>query len=183
MLAVLSDRLTCLKLEYSRCPKSYGHLYLERLRILSIIIRGGLAHSVFEPCRASVYMIESERLEPLIKKQIQGSSKGKVDLADWYFWNTFDVIGDLALGESFNCLHDTSHIPWLAILSYLNFKFVVFLECHVTLSPSLQRLLRLVVSNKALQARTVYARKFAKEVERRMKTVRPQGLTSFLHIQ
>lgn len=47
-----------------------------------------------------------------LTKSIQGSSNGKIDLADWYHWTTFDVIGDLSFGESFNCLRDTMYHPW-----------------------------------------------------------------------
>ncbi|KAF6234906.1 hypothetical protein HO173_006836 [Letharia columbiana] len=115
-----------------------------------------------------------------LRKQIEGPSKGKVDLSDWYHWTTFDVIGDLAFGESFHCLSDTNYHPWVAMLmSYL--KFVVFLS--VTLRfPPLQRLLRLFVSNKALQARADHDRLAAEKVERRMKTAttRPDFLSYIL---
>lgn len=34
-----------------------------------------------------------------------GGSEG-IDMTQWYNWFAFDVVGDLAFGESFNCLKD-----------------------------------------------------------------------------
>lgn len=76
-----------------------------------------------------------------LKKQVNGPSKGKVDLSDCYHGTTLDVIEDLAFGESFHCLSDTNYRPWVAMLMS-NLKSVVFLS--VTLRfPPLQRVLRL----------------------------------------
>jgi hypothetical protein len=33
----------------------------------------------------------------------------------WFNYVAFDIIGDLALGESFNCLRDSSLHPWVAM--------------------------------------------------------------------
>lgn len=35
-------------------------------------------------------------------------SDGIVDVTDWFAYTTFDVIGELALGEPFGCLHNGS---------------------------------------------------------------------------
>lgn len=115
-----------------------------------------------------------------LKKQIQGPSKGKVELSDWYHWTTFDVIGDLAFGESFDCLSDTTYHPWVAMLMS-NLKSVVFLSITLRFPP-LQRLLRFFISNKALQAGADHQRLATEKVERRMKaaTKRPDFLSYIL---
>ncbi|KAL9066761.1 MAG: hypothetical protein Q9161_007350 [Pseudevernia consocians] len=112
--------------------------------------------------------VHVENLINGLKKQIEGPSKGKVDLSDWYHWTTFDVIADLAFGESFNCVRDANYHPWVAMLMhYLNSG--VYLS--VTLRfPPLQRLLHLFISNKALQARADHHRMAAEKVERRLET-------------
>ena len=48
-----------------------------------------------------------------LEENIQGnpSAEGMLNLADWYNWTTFDVIGDLSFGEPFNCLRDTMYHP------------------------------------------------------------------------
>ena len=39
-----------------------------------------------------------------------------LDLVKWYNWTTFDVIGDLAFGEAFGCLENSSYHSWVAII-------------------------------------------------------------------
>ena len=36
---------------------------------------------------------------------------GIINVADWFNWYAFDVIGELALGESFGCLSNTKNHP------------------------------------------------------------------------
>jgi len=33
-------------------------------------------------------------------------------ILEWLMWTTFDVVGDLAFGESFNCLREREWHPW-----------------------------------------------------------------------
>jgi hypothetical protein len=40
-----------------------------------------------------------------------------IDLTTWYTWTTFDVIGDLAFGESFGCLERADYDPFVAQLN------------------------------------------------------------------
>ncbi|KAK4152708.1 cytochrome P450 [Chaetomidium leptoderma] len=42
-----------------------------------------------------------------------GEGGQKVDVAAWYNFTTFDVIGDLAFGESFGCLDNSAYHPWV----------------------------------------------------------------------
>ncbi|KAF7870469.1 hypothetical protein EAF04_004213 [Stromatinia cepivora] len=46
-----------------------------------------------------------------------------VNIVDWMNWWTFDVIGMLTLGESFDCLKETTNHPW-AILIYNSMKMM-----------------------------------------------------------
>ena len=51
---------------------------------------------------------------------IEESRGTVVDILKWYNHLTFDAIGDLSFGESFNCLRDQQHHPWVAmIFNYL----------------------------------------------------------------
>lgn len=115
-----------------------------------------------------------------LQEQVEGPSTGKVDLSDWYHWTTFDIIGDLAFGESFHCLTDTAYHPWVKML-VSNLKSTVFVS--VTLRfPPLQRLLRLFISQKALQALADHQRLAAEKAEKRMEaaTARPDFLSYIL---
>lgn len=37
-------------------------------------------------------------------------------MTKWYNWTTFDIISDLAFGEPFGCLKDSSYHPWVALI-------------------------------------------------------------------
>ena len=39
-----------------------------------------------------------------------------IDMVQWLNFTTFDLIGDLSLGESFHCLDESRYHPWLSIL-------------------------------------------------------------------
>ncbi|KAH6666429.1 cytochrome P450 [Halenospora varia] len=39
-----------------------------------------------------------------------------VDIAQWFGFLAFDVIGDLCFGESFGCLEDAKFHPWIALI-------------------------------------------------------------------
>lgn len=63
--------------------------------------------------------------EPLIKGYIDllisrlkelATSKQPVDAVKWYNYITFDIIGDLAFAEPFNCLSNSNMHPWVAII-------------------------------------------------------------------
>lgn len=58
-------------------------------------------------------------VDTLIKslhEQIRGQYLGKVNLAKWYNWMTFDVIGDLSFGQSFDCLKTQNYHPWVDLV-------------------------------------------------------------------
>ena len=41
---------------------------------------------------------------------------GVMDMVKWYNFTTFDLIGDLAFGESFGCLDSGGYHPWVAMI-------------------------------------------------------------------
>lgn len=48
-----------------------------------------------------------------MKASIQGPTKGVVNLRNWYNFLTFDVIGDMCLGESFQALETGEYHHWI----------------------------------------------------------------------
>lgn len=50
-----------------------------------------------------------------LKDHIKGTD-GVADMVKWYNWTTFDIIGDLLYGESFDCLKNAEYHPWLAVV-------------------------------------------------------------------
>lgn len=51
-----------------------------------------------------------------MREQCAGGTK-RVDLRDWFSYFTFDVIGDLAFGEPFDCLRNADYHPWVAMIN------------------------------------------------------------------
>ena len=71
-------------------------------------------------------------------------------MVDWYTWTTFDLIGDLAFGEPFNCLKDVATHPWIESL-FGNIKVVPVVKAfHLY---GLSSLIGLLAPKKLLQQR------------------------------
>jgi cytochrome P450 len=56
-----------------------------------------------------------ERLQERTQQQVLGQSV-ELDISSWLNFTTFDVFGDLAFGESFDCLQHSKYHPWIALL-------------------------------------------------------------------
>ena len=102
-----------------------------------------------------------------LRKASDSSLKGEVDIVRWFRWTTMDIIGDLAFGESFDCLKSTKFHSWVASLAS-SIKIVVM--ASITLRfPPLQKLLRLLLVSKSLRrAKDDHGRLSAETLERRM---------------
>nr|ACZ55941.1 cytochrome P450 monooxygenase [Fusarium incarnatum] len=81
----------------------------------------------------------------LFQKLHEQSCGGKepVDISKWYTFTTFDMIGDLAFGESFGCLDNSTYHPWVA-LAFESLKSVAFLA-EIGRYPSLAPLAGLML--------------------------------------
>lgn len=65
-----------------------------------------------------------------------------MDLSKWYNFLTFDIIGDLALGESFDTLQSGSYHQWIATI-FKGLKlipFIRFLQLYPALGQTVSRL-------------------------------------------
>ncbi|KAF2468932.1 pisatin demethylase [Lindgomyces ingoldianus] len=51
------------------------------------------------------------------KMQEFAEGDGIVDVTEWFAYTTFDVIGDMALGEPFGCLHNEDFRFWVPLIS------------------------------------------------------------------
>lgn len=48
--------------------------------------------------------------------KVKSSTEDVVDMVKWYNFTTFDLIGELAFGESFSCRESGSYHPWVAVI-------------------------------------------------------------------
>ncbi|KAK6211426.1 cytochrome P450 [Colletotrichum tabaci] len=78
-------------------------------------LRRSLAHGFSERSMRDQQPMIKGYIDLLIKRLHEhGANGGKaLDLAAWYNYTTFDVIGDLAFGESFGCLDGSDYHPWV----------------------------------------------------------------------
>ncbi|KAI6782256.1 uncharacterized protein J7T54_008342 [Emericellopsis cladophorae] len=51
-----------------------------------------------------------------LHEQVEGPSRGQVDIVRWFNYFTFDIIADLTFGEPFYCLRDSDFHPWVRML-------------------------------------------------------------------
>jgi cytochrome P450 len=103
------------------------------------------------------------RLEQIVSK----SEKGAVlDITSWINFAAFDCIGDLAFGESFNCLESNEFHPW-AFEILATFKAVA---CAASLRyyPYLDWLLRLAIPKRVWETQKYHFQLAVDKVQRRL---------------
>jgi averantin hydroxylase len=75
-----------------------------------------LSHSFSDKGIREQTPVIQQHVNLLIQRLHEHAGKGSQNMVDWYNWTTFDVIGDLAFGEPFNCLRDVATHPWIESL-------------------------------------------------------------------
>ncbi|KAL4970623.1 cytochrome P450 [Aspergillus stella-maris] len=104
-------------------PSFYGIIQLSRGKSHSIFTVGEGGHPRVR--KALSYAFSERALreqEPLVKVYVDlliqrlsglAASSTPADLVEWYNFTTFDIIGDLAIGQSFNCLRGSKYHEWV----------------------------------------------------------------------
>lgn len=75
-----------------------------------------------------------------------------VNIAQWFNFITFDIIGDLSYGESFHCLEKSYYHPWISIL-FSHFKALA-LSTSCRFFPFLERFMLAMLPKAVKQQRT-----------------------------
>ncbi|KAF9892085.1 hypothetical protein FE257_002491 [Aspergillus nanangensis] len=88
------------------------------------------------------------------------SGNTAVDMVRWYNFFTFDVMGHLVFGESFDCLQSTGYNPWVALI-FDSVRTGAFIRC-VKFWPWLTPIVQYMIPAK-LQRRRVEQKRIAKE--------------------
>ncbi|KAJ5168470.1 Cytochrome monooxygenase lcsI [Penicillium canariense] len=108
------------------------------------------------------------------------ASRETVDMTRWYNFTTFDIIGDLAFGEPFDCLRESQYHPWVEMV-FVSTKVSALrrpLLVYPFLAPIVQRLL----PQRLARMREAHFALSAEKVHRRLetKTERPDFMTYVL---
>lgn len=80
-----------------------------------------------------------------LKEQSQNPTIDKVDIMSWYNFTTFDIIGDLVLGDSFRALENGQYHAWIRNL-FASVKFLGIMRFAATY-PIINRVFKLLMSN------------------------------------
>jgi cytochrome P450 len=94
------------------------------------------------------------------------STEGPQNMVDWYNFIAFDIIGDLTLGESFDCLQESKSHPWVSYLMKV-FKSSSFLAA-ARRYPFLTPVLLWFIPKEIIKGRTQHAQFTKEKVEKRM---------------
>ncbi|KAF7933513.1 uncharacterized protein EAE98_003222 [Botrytis deweyae] len=93
-------------------------------------MRRTLAHAFSDVALREQESLMTTYFEQLIEKlqeKIDGSAASYIDLRDWYNFFTFDIIGDLCLGEAFGTSKSGSYHYWIEQI-LVGLKFVVVIR-------------------------------------------------------
>lgn len=71
-----------------------------------------------------------------LQERVDSAGKGwaEVDVCAWYYFTTFDTIGDLLFGESFHSLDNSEHHPWVKSI-FPGIKFGIMMTAFDHFGP------------------------------------------------
>lgn len=101
-----------------------------------------------------------------------------VDMAKWYSLTTFDLIGDLTFGESFEGLENEKENEWI-IITFNSIKALPFLRA-ASLYPFSMRVYRLFFAVPFSGARNTHRNRTAESVQRRVQNDALHGRGDFM---
>ncbi|MCJ1403437.1 hypothetical protein MMC11_006660 [Xylographa trunciseda] len=100
-----------------------------------------------------------------LREHASSPDKVVVDLVQWFNFTTFDIVGDLSLGESFGCLEESRYHGWVSIL-FTQFKAAaLFISLRFF---GLDKPLRLIIPKSLLKKRADHARMANERIHRRL---------------
>lgn len=88
-----------------------------------------------------------------------------VDIVRWLNFTTFDIVGDLSLGESFHCLEESQYHHWVSIL-FTQFKTAtLFVSLRFF---GLDKLVKTIIPKNLLKKRADHAKLANERIRRRL---------------
>lgn len=115
--------------------------------------------------RAQQPMIQ-HHIDLLLQRLFVRSSFAPQDISEWYNWTTFDIIGDLAFGESFGCLENSKTHDWIASIQG-NVKAIPII--NVIRRFKLDWVIPLIAPKKLLEMRQRNSKFTADKVDQRLR--------------
>ena len=121
-----------------------------------------------------------DRLRTLLEDSGDESHGVVVDMVDWINYFTIDIIGDLAVGESFDCLRNSDYHPWVRTL--FNFLQGMIYAAAARFYPAVEWLFRMSLPKSVMELQRKHTEFVNERINRRLKlkTDRPDFLTPFM---
>jgi cytochrome P450 len=98
-----------------------------------------LSHAFSDAALRQQESIMTEYFDLLVqrlKEKVDVSDAGEVDLTQWYNFLTFDIIGDMCFGESFEALESGNYHVWMNNL-FQGVKYARFLSIASFYEPAM----------------------------------------------
>ncbi len=116
-----------------------------------------------------------QRLEEMTRDESGQPREAVANLASWFNFTTFDIIGDLAFGEPFGCLEESRYHPWVDAIfqGVKQFGLLIAFQWHL---PGLLDVMKTILPRRYLGKHADAQIQYARErLERRLavKTSRP----------
>ncbi|KAI5923146.1 cytochrome P450 [Camillea tinctor] len=131
-------------------------------------IRKALAHGFSAQAMMAQQPIIKKYVDDMIEKLHRESAGGTspVNIVSWLNWTTFDVIGDLAFGESFGCLENSTYHPWVSIIfsSIKNLAYMASIKRLPAIEFLLKRLIPRNIATKHAEQRMLSREKVRKRL-------------------
>lgn len=141
--------------------------------------RKALSHAFSEKGLRSQELLITKYVDLLVATLNKYAARGEpVDMAKWYNLTTFDLIGDLTFGESFNGLENEQENEWVTI-TFNSIKALPFLRA-ASLYPFLMRIYRLFFAVPFSGARNTHRDRTAESVQRRVRNDALHGRGDFM---
>lgn len=102
------------------------------------------------------------------REKMHTKNRATINVVNWYMFLTFDVLGDLGFGESFNCLNSSTLHPWVGtIFNY--FKIAAYIGLlRLYTSRSIDRVLMICAPKSAVKTSKEHYEWAVEKVHRRM---------------
>lgn len=128
-----------------------------------------LAHAFSEKALRGQEDIMKRYIDLLISKLREKSDADEVlDIVKWYNFTTFDLIGDLAFGQPFDCLESGGYHPWVAMI-FQNIKLSVYTIAMMR-HPVLKPLVQLIVPSRLVRSQREHYMLTERTVKRRLES-------------
>ncbi|KAJ5276481.1 Cytochrome monooxygenase lcsI [Penicillium chrysogenum] len=129
-----------------------------------------LSHAFSEKALREQESLLQSHVDMLVErlKGTISSSRETVDMSQWYNFTTFDIMGDLAFGEPFDCLQESQYHPWVEMV-FVSLK-VLALARPLLVYPFLAPILRTLFPKRLTKMREDSFTLATNKVHRRLET-------------